>query len=67
MELYEIVRTEIFEYHGHRCYTARTMVITATMDKDMAEKMLEIYKHNQGMDESYEIRTLRISDEVVEL
>jgi hypothetical protein len=67
MELYEIVRTEIFEYHGNRCYTAKNSVITATMDKDMAEKMLEIYKHNQNGNESYEIRTLRISDNVVEL
>lgn len=62
MELYEIVRTETFEYHGYRCYTAKISVITATMDKDMAEKMLEIYKHNQSGDESYEIRTLKISE-----
>ena len=68
MELYEIVKTEQ-EWcpRGYGYYVQKTSVITTTMDKDMAEKMLEIYKHNQSMDESYEIRTLRISDKVVEL
>lgn len=61
MELYEIVHWETFEYHGHTCYTGRTSVVTATMDKDVAEKMLEIYRHNQSDNEAYEIRTVRIS------
>ena len=64
MELYEIVRWESFEYHGHTCYTGRTSVVTATMDKKMAEKMLEIYRYNQSDDETYEIRTVRISEPV---
>lgn len=67
MELYEIVRYEAFEYHGHLCYTARISVVTSTMDKDMAEKMLEIYKYNQSSNESYEIRTLRMPGKIVEL
>ena len=64
MELYEIVRWEIFEYHSRTCYTGRTSVVTATMDKEMAEKMLEIYKYNQSDNEAYEIRTVRISKPV---
>lgn len=67
MELYEIVRYEVVEYHGHLCYTARTSVVTSTMDKDTAEKMLEIYKYNQSGNESYEIRTLRMPGKIVEL
>lgn len=57
MELYEIlkftrkptIREDYFEPE----------VITATMDKDLAEKMLTIYKSNQKMHESYQIRTVR--------
>ena len=65
MELYEIVHWTTFNYHDHLCYTtAKPSVITATMDKDIAEKMLEVYKHNQSADEAYEIRTLRISEPV---
>ena len=62
MELYEIVHWEAFEYHGHICYTGRTQVITSTMDKEMAEKMLEIYRQNQSADEAYEIRTVRMPE-----
>jgi hypothetical protein len=67
MELYEIIRSEVLEYHGRLCYTARTSVVTSTMDKDMAEKMLEIYKYNQSDNESYDIRTLRMPGKIVEL
>ena len=59
MELYEIVHWK--SYLGRSDY-GQTSVITATMDKDMAEKMLEIYRYNQSTDESYEIRTVRMSD-----
>lgn len=58
MEIYEIVRTEILERHGNGWYTGRPSVITATMDKYMAERMLDIYKQNQSENESYEIRTI---------
>ena len=65
MELYEIVYWTTFRYNGSICYTtAKPLVITATMDRSIAEKMFEIYKHNQGDDEAYEIRTLRISEPV---
>lgn len=58
MELYEIVKTEIIERHSGY-YDGKTSVITATMDKDLAEQMLSIYKSNQSSNESYSIRTLR--------
>lgn len=65
MELYEIVKIEREWYsRGYGYYVPKTSVITATTDKDMAEKMLEIYKHNQSDDESYQIRTLRISEPI---
>ena len=65
MELYEIVKTEsVWIDRGYGYYNDKMSVITATMDKDMAEKMLEIYKHNQSDDESYQIRTLRISEPI---
>lgn len=63
MALYEIMKTEFALVPGRPGhYVQKTSVITSTMDKDMAEKMLEIYRHNQSDDESYEIRTLRISE-----
>ena len=58
MEIYEIIRTEIVERHGNGWYTGRPSVITATTDRYMAERMLEIYKQNQGENESYYIRTI---------
>ena len=65
MELYEIVKTEQeWCSRGYGYYVSNTSVITATTDKDMAEKMLEIYKHNQSDGESYQIRTLRISEPI---
>lgn len=57
MELYEIVRIDILE----RCasgYIGKDIVITATMDKTMAEQMLLIYKQNCGTREDYKIRTV---------
>jgi hypothetical protein len=57
MELYEIIRISTYPCGNYICTS--TNVITATMDKDMAEKMLIIYKQNQNEDESYQLRTLR--------
>ena len=48
MELYEIVYWKTFCYNDLICRTtADPLVITATMDRSVAEKMLEIYKYNQ--------------------
>ena len=57
MELYEIVKFTHKPVKGEEYFEPE--VITATMDKNLAEKMLEIYKSNQGENESYNIRTLR--------
>ena len=63
MELYELIKTEFPLIPGRPGHCVpKTSVITATMDKDMAENMLEIYRHNQSDYESYQIRTLKISD-----
>ncbi len=63
MKLYEIVKTELqWIDRGYGYYDGKTSVITSTMDKDVAEKMLEIYKHNQCDNESYKIRELKISE-----
>lgn len=59
MELYEIVKTEIREWYNENCYTSKPSIITATMDKDMAEQMLSIYRQNCGVNEAYDIRTVR--------
>jgi hypothetical protein len=58
MELYEIVKIDILD-HSQSCYIGKTTVITATMDKAMAEQMLSIYKQNCGTREGYEIRTIK--------
>lgn len=58
MELYEIVKTDIIERFPNG-YSSRPSVITATMDKDMAEQMLSIYRHNCGDNESYDIRIIQ--------
>ena len=58
MELYEIIKTEIqLRYSDSRI--GQSSVITATMDKTMAEQMLAIYKYNCGENEEYEIRTVK--------
>jgi hypothetical protein len=57
MELYEIVKFTHKPTKGEDYFEPE--VITATMDKDLAEKMLTIYKSNQKMHESYQIRTVR--------
>lgn len=59
MELYEI-RHKVFQSqspYGWRnsVYT----VVTATMDKDIAEKMLQIYLSNCSEGETYEINTVK--------
>lgn len=56
MELYEIVKFTRKPIKGEEYFEPE--VITATMDKNMAEQMLEIYKQHQKMHESYQIRTL---------
>lgn len=58
MELYEIVKTDIIEKYPNG-YLGRPSVITATMDKDMADQMLSIYRHNCGDNEAYDIRIVR--------
>ena len=65
MELYEIIRTDIID-RSDFYYTGNDYVITATMDKDLAERMLTIYESNQRDNEAYKIRTLR-SPEAVSL
>ena len=63
MRLYEIVKTEsVYIDRGYGYYNDKTSVITATTDKDVAEKMLEIYRHNQSDNESYQIRELKIPE-----
>ena len=63
MKLYEIVKTEsVWIDRGYGYYNDQTSVITATTDKDVAEKMLEIYRHNQSDNESYQIRELKIPE-----
>ena len=57
MELYEIIKTEIRERYPNG-YIGQPSVITATMDKTMAEQMLAIYKQNCSANEEYEIRTV---------
>ena len=54
MEIYEIVKDEIFGRDEFGCFS-RSSVITATIDKDVAEQMLAIYKHNCGENERYNI------------
>lgn len=63
MKLYEIVKTEsVWIDRGYGYYNDKISVITATMDKNVAEKMLEIYRHNQRDNESYQIRELKIPE-----
>lgn len=57
MELYEIVKFTHNPTIKEDYFEPE--VITATMDKDLAEKMLTIYKSDQKMYESYLIRTVR--------
>lgn len=57
MELYEIVKFTHKPTKGVDYFEPE--VITATMDKDMAENMLTIYKQHQKMHESYQLRTLK--------
>lgn len=57
MELYEIVKFTRKPTKGEEYFEPE--VITATMDKELAENMLLIYKSNQKMHEAYHIRTLR--------
>lgn len=58
MELYEIVKTDIMERYPNG-YSGKPSVITATMDKDMADQMLSIYRQNCGQNEAYDIRIVR--------
>lgn len=63
MELYELIKVEFTRPAPHYLIEKST-VITASMDKDMIERMLDIYRENQGEDEAYEIRTVRISEPI---
>ena len=58
MELYEIVKKDIIERYPNG-YASKPSVITATMDKDMAEQMLSIYRHNRSDNEEYDIRIVQ--------
>ena len=58
MELYEIIKHDIIERFPNG-YASKPSVITATMDKDMAECMLSIYRQNCGQNEAYDIRIVR--------
>lgn len=57
MELYEIVKFIRKPIKGEEYF--EPVVVTATMDKQIAEQMLEIYQQNADENESYRIRTLR--------
>lgn len=58
MEIYEIIRHQIqSSFDGG--YISKPTVITATMDKDMAEKMFQIYRANCKIDEVYDMRVIR--------
>ena len=58
MEIYEIVKTEIFERELYG-YLGHSFVITATTDKAMAEQMIAIYQQNCGDREKYNIRIIK--------
>ena len=60
MELYEIIKKEKLYTLSYNplIYDCRITVITATIDKNIADQMLEIYQSNCNTDEIYEIRTL---------
>ena len=58
MELYEIIHHQIqSRFDGG--YISKSAVVTATMDKDIAEKMFQIYRANCKMDEAYDMRIIR--------
>ena len=63
MELYELIKVEYVRPRPHYL-TEQSAVITASMDKEMIEQMLDIYRENQDEDEVYYIRTVRISKPV---
>lgn len=61
MKLYEIIKTT-FTLYNEKIYTEKKTVITSSMDKEMIDNMLEIYRSNQSTNEAYEIRTVRIPE-----
>lgn len=58
MELYEIIKVTLTRLGGHTVQT-KPSVITAVIDKDLAYKMLDIYRANEGEGNAYKIRTVR--------
>ncbi len=60
MELYEIIKKEKLHTLSYNplIYDCTVTVVTATIDKNIANQMLEIYQANCGNNESYEIRIL---------
>ena len=58
MELYEIVKFTHKPVKGEEYFEPE--IITATMDENIAEQMLEIYKSSQNINEAYQIRTVRV-------
>ena len=59
MELYEVVKITNNSIIAKNVPNGIISVITATMDRQIAEQMLEIYRQNADENESYQIRTLR--------
>ena len=59
MDLYEIVKMTRNAISAGNMFGTITTVVTATMDKKVAEQMLTIYQQNANENESYQIRTLR--------
>ena len=58
MEIYEIIYHKI-ESRFDGGYISKSTVVTATMDKDMAEKMFKIYRANCKIDEVYDMLVIR--------
>lgn len=58
MELYEIVKYKEEEY-TQRLGVFKEQVLTVVTDRNLAERMLEIYQSNQQEDEAYKIITVR--------
>ena len=61
MELYEIIKVTLTRVGGHMVQT-KPSVITAVMDKDLAYKMLDIYRANEDGGDTYQIRTVRMPE-----
>ena len=61
MELYEIVKYKE-DKHTQHLGVFKEQVLTVVTDRDLAERMLEIYQSTQKTDEAYKIITVRKSE-----